>query len=67
MEKIKSTWGGKRLGAGRRRVDPEGTLSKKQVCLDDMTLRKLKVLDPDNLSAAVRKAAEIAYERYQRD
>jgi hypothetical protein len=41
------------------------TMTKKVVTLDQLTLRKLKVLGDGNVSAGVRKAAEIAYARYQ--
>lgn len=36
------------------------------ITVDQMTLRKLDVLVPGNRSAAVRLAAAVAYERYQR-
>lgn len=42
------------------------TLQRKQITIDEMTERKLKVLGDGNLSAGVRKAAESAYEAYQR-
>lgn len=40
-------------------------MTKRVVTLDEMTLRKLRVLGDGNVSAGVRKAAEAAFARYQ--
>lgn len=40
-------------------------MKKQAVAVDSMTLRKLKVLGNGNISAGVRKAAEVAYKAYQ--
>jgi len=42
------------------------TLKRKQVTIDEMTERMLKVLGKGNLSAGVRAAASVAYADYQR-
>jgi hypothetical protein len=41
------------------------TMVKKVVTLDEMTLRKLRVLGEGNVSAGVRKAADVAFKKYQ--
>lgn len=40
-------------------------LTRKQVTIDSLTIRKLKVLGRGNLSEGVRAAADAAYEHYQ--
>ena len=42
-------------------------LTSKQVTIDRLTIRKLLVVGGGNISAAVRLAADIAYEKYQSD
>lgn len=41
------------------------TLKRKQVTIDSTTTRKLMVIGGGNLSAGVRAAADVAYDRYQ--
>lgn len=41
------------------------TLTRKQVTIDSMTLRKLMVIGGGNLSAGVRLSAETAFDAYQ--
>ena len=41
-------------------------MERKNLCLDQMTIRKLMVLGDGNLSAGVRLAAAEAYNLYQR-
>lgn len=65
-EKTKSKRGGKRAGAGKPRMDPAAPMAHKTISLDEGALRKLLVLGNGNLSEGVRKAAEVAYDRYLR-
>lgn len=45
-----------------------GVAMKRQiVMMDELTLRKARVIGNDNISRAVREAIELAYERYQRN
>lgn len=41
------------------------TMKKYAVTLDSMTVRKLRVLDEASMSAAIRRAADVAYRQYQ--
>lgn len=50
---------------GPKPIFPGEVMQQKLVTLDQMTIRKLKVLGGDNLSRGVREAAEVAYDRYQ--
>lgn len=44
------------------------TLKRTQITIDTLTRRKLMVLGGgNNLSAGIRKAADMAYERYQNE
>lgn len=40
-------------------------MTKTVVSLDEMSRRKLRVLGEGNISAGIRRAAEMAYARYQ--
>lgn len=57
--------GGKRNGAGRPRNNPEEAMTTTAITVDSMTLRKLAVLGEGNVSEGVRRAADVAYDRYQ--
>lgn len=62
----KKQHGGARRNAGRK-TEKTGLPTKAvTVSLDEMTVRKLKVLGDDNLSRGIRVAAEIAFEKYQK-
>lgn len=52
---------------GRKPFFPGEPMRRHPITVDEMTLRKLKVLGEGNVSAGVRVAAEIAYRTYQRD
>jgi hypothetical protein len=42
-------------------------MERKVVTLDEISLRKLKVLGDGNISQGVRRAAEVAYAKYQKE
>ncbi len=50
---------------GRKPLLAGQAMSRHVVSIDEMTLRKLKVLGDGNLSLAVRVAAQVAFDRYQ--
>jgi len=52
---------------GRKPINLGEVMSRKVVTLDDISVRKLKVLGAGNISRGARRAAEIAYERYQKE
>ena len=52
---------------GPKPIHPGEPMRKQAVALDEMTLRKLRVLGKGNISAGVREAARVAYERYQKE
>lgn len=52
---------------GRKPINPGQPMDRKVVTLDELTLRKLKVLGEGNISAGVRRAAEVAFARYQKE
>ena len=57
--------GGARRNAGRKSELPSETLFRCQVMLDEMTLRRLRVLGGGNVSRAIRDAARVAFDKYQ--
>lgn len=61
----KATHGGKRRNSGRNTELPGEAMSKHTVTLDEMTVRRLKVVGDGNLSKAIRVAAEVAFDAYQ--
>lgn len=52
---------------GRKPINPGQPMERKVVTLDEMTTRKLKVLGNGNISAGVRRAVEVAFDRYQKE
>jgi hypothetical protein len=58
--------GGRRQNAGRKTEVPGEVMERHNVMLDDTTRRKLLVLGDGNLSRGIRRAACVAFERYQR-
>lgn len=50
---------------GPKPLIPGEVMTQKLVSIDSLTIRKLKVLGDGNLSAGVREAAQVAYDRYQ--
>lgn len=48
-------------------LPPGETAQRLTVTIDEMTLRRLKVLGKDNVSLGVRVAARVAFDRYQRE
>lgn len=52
---------------GRKAIHPGQPMERKVVTLDELTMRKLRVLGEGNISAGVRKAAEVAFMRYQKE
>lgn len=66
MNEPTNNHGGKRPNAGRK-LEIAGAVAKKHtVTIDEMTVRKLKVLGDGNVSKGVRLSADVAFERYQR-
>lgn len=57
--------GGRRKRAGRKSEVPGEKVEKKTVTLHPMTQRKLRVIGDGNLSRGIRRAADIAYDKYQ--
>lgn len=51
---------------GRKPLNPGEPMARQIVTLDALSLRKLKVIGEGNLSLGVRRAADVAYDRYQR-
>lgn len=51
------------------KVEPgvDGQVSRRTLSMDDLTWRRLLVIGKGNASMGVRKAARIAYDRYQRE
>jgi hypothetical protein len=45
----------------------DGPIERRTITVDDLTWRRLLVVGKGNASMGVRKAAGIAYERYQRE
>jgi hypothetical protein len=52
---------------GRKPFNPGQPMERKVVTVDEMTLRKLKVLGDGNISAGVRLATHVAFMRYQKE
>lgn len=52
---------------GRKPFNPGQPMERKVVTVDEMTLRKLKVLGDGNISAGVRLATYVAFSRYQKE
>lgn len=57
--------GGARRNAGRKTEKLGQPMSAVTLSLDEMTLRRLKVVGAGNVSKGVRLAAELAFARYQ--
>lgn len=51
---------------GRKPIHPGEPMTRHVVTVDEMTLRKLKVLGDGNVSLGVRVAANAAFEKYQK-
>lgn len=58
--------GGPRRNAGRKSEVNE-RLTKVAVTLSDLAIRQLRVLGDGNISLGARRAAEVAYGRYQNE
>lgn len=58
--------GGARRNAGRKTEVNEPMLSV-NLTITDLALRQLKVLGDGNASLGARRAAEVAYDRYQNE
>lgn len=64
----KDARGGKRRNSGRKTEEgTEGEVKKHTLTLDDMTMRKAKVLGGDEASRGVRAAVRYAYDAFQAD
>lgn len=59
--------GGARRNAGRKTEAVGAPTRPVSVSLDEMTVRKLKVVGDGNLSRGIRLAADLAYARYQKE
>lgn len=62
----KRNHGGARRNAGRK-TEVNEPLVRLSVTVSRMTVRQLRVVGSGNLSFGVRKAAESAFEQYQRE
>lgn len=60
VAKARTGRGGSGRGQGRRKEKGVGTLARKNVSLDDETIRYLTWLGKGNLSAGIRKAAALS-------
>lgn len=65
-DKSKPKRGGARKGAGRPAKIPGEPMVHITVTVDEATVRKLAVLGGENVSEGVRRAADVAYDRYLR-
>lgn len=61
----KNEHGGRRARAGRKTEVLGEKMEKTTVLLNPMAKRKLMVLGEGNLSKGIRRAAEVAFDRYQ--
>lgn len=52
---------------GRKPIIVGEVMKRTVVSLDEMTIRKLKVLGENNISRGVRRATDTAYERFQKN
>jgi len=59
--------GGPRSNSGRKTELPTERMRPVTMTLDEMTLRRLKVVGNGNVSRAVRDAAALAYDKWQRE
>lgn len=66
MDAPKTKRGGKRKGAGRPRLIPDEPMEHITLTVTARTRRLLSALGKGNASEGARKAAEVAYERYQK-
>lgn len=64
-DETKPKHGGARLNAGRK-LESGDPAKRTSVTIDDLTKRKLVVLGDGNMSLGIRRAADFAYDRYQR-
>lgn len=63
---MSETRGGARKRAGRKtELAPGEEVKQTPLMLDDMTKRMLVVLGGGNMSLGARRAARVAYDRYQ--
>lgn len=58
--------GGARRNAGRKTEKVGAPTRAVSVSLDELTVRRLRVVGDGNLSRGIRIAAELAYEKFQR-
>lgn len=59
--------GGKRLNAGRKSEVLGWPTKPVTVTLDELTVRKLRVLGKGNVSKGIRASADLAFEAYQKE
>lgn len=62
-----NNWGGVRRKAGRKRIVQGEVAKPRSLTLDNMTVRKLRVVGGGNVSQGARIAADLAYEKLQRE
>lgn len=65
MSKQPKQHGGSRLNSGRKTEDPTEKVEKMTITIYPMTRRKLAVLGDGNVSKGIRKAADLAFAKYQ--
>lgn len=58
--------GGARRNAGRKTEKVGAPTRAVSVSLDELTVRRLRVVGDGNLSRGIRIAAELGYEKFQR-
>lgn len=58
--------GGARRNAGRKTEKVGAPTRAVSVSLDELTVRRLRVVGDGNLSRGIRIASELAYEKFQR-
>lgn len=63
---MEKTHGGARRNAGRKTEMPGEKMRKVTITVDEVTVRRLRVVGDGNVARGVRHAAQVAYDKWQR-
>lgn len=63
---MKNTHGGARPNAGRKTELPGERMRRVTITVNEMTVRRLRIVGDGNVARGVRHAAQVAYDRWQR-